>query len=124
MADNPPCKNLTVRELKWPRKDCSTGYRPQQWKRTKDMDCATWNIRSLYITGRMKELAEQLSAYKIDICGLQEMRWPGKGIIHQNKYTWFYSGNETGKHEFGTGFYVTKRMMSLILNHIMREFVS
>lgn len=64
----------------------------------------------------MKELAEQLSVFKIDICGLQEMRWPGNGVIHQKKYTIFYSGNGTGKHEFGTGFYVAKRVADNVID--------
>jgi hypothetical protein len=37
------------------------------------------------------------------------------GILHN--YTHLCSGNETRKHEFGTGLYVNKRIISLIIGH-------
>jgi hypothetical protein len=32
--------------------------------------------------------------------------------MNKQNYTLLYSGNKTGKHEFGTGFYVNKRIMN------------
>ena len=115
LADNPPCKINTVRKHNEPRKDGNHGYQTRQRTRTNDLSFATWNVRSLYKPGAMREMCDQLLLYKVDICAVQEMRWPGNGVIHKPKYALFYSGNNNDKHQFGTGFYVNK----LILNNIL-----
>ncbi|PSN33770.1 Craniofacial development protein 2, partial [Blattella germanica] len=58
----------------------------------------------------MTELVKELESYSIDICALQEIRWTGEGIVTKKDFTIFYSGNKSNRHEFGTGFYVNRRM--------------
>jgi hypothetical protein len=29
----------------------------------------------------MNELVKEVDKYKIDVCALQEIKWPGKGIV-------------------------------------------
>jgi exonuclease III len=79
-----------------------------QWKRINEMRISTWNVRTLYRAGAMDELAQELEKYKIDICALQEIRWPDEGTMTKKNYMILYSGNKNGKHEFGTGFYVNR----------------
>ena len=43
--------------------------------RQRGMKKGTWNIRSLYRAGSLKAKARQLVRYKLDVVGVQEVRW-------------------------------------------------
>jgi hypothetical protein len=59
--------------------------------------------RSLYRTGSLMTVSRELARYKLDLVGVQEVRWEGGGTELAGECTFFYGkGNET--HELGTGF--------------------
>jgi hypothetical protein len=39
-----------------------------------DMRFGTWNVRSMYRVGSLREVAEEISKYKLDLVGVQEVR--------------------------------------------------
>jgi exonuclease III len=63
----------------------------------------TWNVRSLYRAGSQRTVAEEVSKYKLDLLGVQEVRWGGDGTESAGEYTFFY-GKGKENHELGIGF--------------------
>jgi hypothetical protein len=71
------------------------------------------NIRILYRAGSLMTVSRELSKYKLDLVGVQEVRWEDGGTEPVGKYTFFYGkGNEN--HELGTGFFVHKRIIAAV----------
>jgi exonuclease III len=89
------------------------------------MRIATWNICTLYRAGALNELVTEIVIYKIDMCALQEIRWPGKGTVIKKKYMILYSGHKSDKHELGTVFYSSRHILdNLLYFQPVNEFVN
>ncbi|KAG8236652.1 hypothetical protein J437_LFUL014498 [Ladona fulva] len=65
--------------------------------------------------GRMKEVADEMQKYRIDVMGLQEIRWQGQGRIYKKEYTLLYSGLEYRTGRFGTGFMISSKIRRSLL---------
>jgi exonuclease III len=77
------------------------------------MRFGTWDVRSLNRAGALMAAAKDISKYKLDLVGVQEVRWDGGGTEPAGGYTFFY-GKRNENHELGTGFLVHKRIISPI----------
>jgi exonuclease III len=53
------------------------------------MRFGTWNLRSLYRIGSLKTVARELGKYKLDLVGVQEVRWEKGGTERVEYYTFF-----------------------------------
>jgi exonuclease III len=78
-----------------------------------DMRFGTWNVRSMYRAGSLRTVAEEISNYKLDLVGVQEVRWGGGGTEPADEYT-FFCGNGNEYHELGTGFFVHEKIISAV----------
>jgi hypothetical protein len=75
-----------------------------------DMIFGTWNVRSLYRAGSLVTVSKALSKYKLDLVGVQEVRWEGGGTKLAGECTSFY-GKGSENHELCTGFFVHTRII-------------
>jgi len=50
----------------------------------------------------------KLARCKLDLAGIQEIRWDKEGTMRAGDYNFFY-GRENESHQFGTGFFVHHR---------------
>jgi exonuclease III len=86
-----------------------------------DMRFGLWNVKSLYRAGSLMTVSKELSKYKLDLVGVQEVRWEGGGTEPAGEYTLFYGkGNEN--HELGTGFFFVHKRITSAVKRV--EFIS
>src|SRR5215475_11562771 len=59
-------------------------------KQKRDILLGTWNVRSLYMVGSLMAAARELARYKLDLVGVQEVRWDKEGTVRAGDYNFFY----------------------------------
>ena len=59
------------------------------------------NVNTMHRTGRTEIIAEEIQRYKLEIAGLSETRWHGRGKTKVDDLTFIYAGKEDGVHERG-----------------------
>jgi len=70
------------------------------------MKLGKWNVRSLYRAESLKAAARELGRYRLDVVGVQEVRWDKGGTVRDGDFDFFY-GKRYDNHQLGTGFFCT-----------------
>jgi exonuclease III len=96
----------------------SLDKQPKQWNM--GMRFGSWNIGSSYRVGSQMAVSSELSRYRLDLVGVQEVRWEGSSTAPAGEYR-FYHGKGNENHELGTGVFVHKGIISAVKRV---EFVS
>jgi hypothetical protein len=79
--------------------------------RNRDILLGTWNVRSLYRAGSIMAAARELARYKLDLVGVQEVRWDEEGTVKAGDYSFFY-GKEMTIISWEQGFLYIKNSIS------------
>jgi hypothetical protein len=61
--------------------------RPKLWNT--DMRFGTRNVRSWYRAGSLKTVSRELARHKLDLVGVQEVRWEGGGTEPAGEYIFY-----------------------------------
>jgi hypothetical protein len=76
------------------------------------MRFGTWNVRRLYRAGSLTAAARELSRYKLDLLGVQGVRWDTWSTVRAKDYSFYGLGNDN--YQLRTGFFVHQRTISLL----------
>jgi exonuclease III len=58
----------------------------------------TWNVRTMYRAASLRTVSTELSRYRLDLVGVQEVRWEGSGTTPTGKFP-FLCGKANKNHE-------------------------
>src|SRR6218665_2963651 len=83
----------------------------------KKMRIGTWNVRSMLQLGKVQNLGRELERLRVEICGIAEVRWSGRGHFdtsdgHMN----IYSGEESQGHS-GGGVWINKGRKTAVIGY-------
>ena len=61
-----------------------------------------WNVRTMYETGKLAQVAAEMRRYNLHILGISECRWTGSGRKKtETGETVLYSGRDDNQHDEG-----------------------
>ena len=112
-ADQPQDGSLTVASQSRKEADSPTAdtLKPNQKSRV-----GTWNVRTLYQTGKLSQVVNEFDNYRLDLLGLSETRWTGSDKkTLQSGHTFIFSGREDDIHEQGVGLLISKKVSKSLL---------
>ena len=55
----------------------------------REMKIVTWKVRGLYMAGSLKGAVRELARYKLDVVGVQAVRWDKGGTVRAGGYDIF-----------------------------------
>ena len=77
----------------------------------------TWNVRTMLQTGNLELLIRETHRCKVELLGISEMRWSGKGHFTTTEdYVVYYSGNEKGGSN-GVAFLASQHISKHVLGY-------
>ena len=68
----------------------------------------TWNVRTLYQSGKLDNCIREMERVGVDVLGIAETRWTDSGRIDKDGHVFIFSGGDT--HNKGVGFLLRKEV--------------
>jgi hypothetical protein len=98
-----------------PHSDLRRGVFPEEVSRNRKRDIVlgTWNVRSLYRGGSLTAVARELARYKLDLMGVQEVRWDKVGTVRAGDYKFFYGNAPAHRSILVTEFLAKNKLITL-----------
>ena len=90
-----------------------TSDRHQTTAHNLHLNIGTWNVRTLYKSGQLENIKNEMTIAKLDLLGICETRWCGNGRFSSDEYEILYSGGE--KHARGVAIIMTKTLSKSLL---------
>jgi hypothetical protein len=72
-----------------------------------------WNVRSMYRAGSLTAAARELTRYKLDLVGVQQVSWDKGDTVRARDYNFFYR-KRNENYQLGTGYFVQHRIISAV----------
>ena len=75
----------------------------------KSLRIGSWNVKTLYETGKIKQVCNEMHRNRLHILGVSETHWNQSGQKHLKEGALFiYSSNDGGHHRGGVGLLISK----------------
>ncbi|CAF3843461.1 unnamed protein product [Rotaria sordida] len=74
----------------------------------------TWNVRTLWATGKLELLRNEMKHYRYDVIGISEVRWTGKGETTNGDFIW---SGESNTHIKGVGMLLSVKARKALLSY-------
>jgi len=76
----------------------------------------TWNVRTLYQSGKLENVKQEMTRLGVNILGVCETRWKNTGDFVSGEHRMIYSGGET--HERGVGLILDKERAKCVQGYL------
>ena len=74
----------------------------------------TWSVQTLWATGKLELLRNEMKRYRYDTVGISKVRWTGKGETSNRDFIW--SGEDT-THVRGVGMLLSDRARKALIGY-------
>ncbi|CAF3364939.1 unnamed protein product [Rotaria socialis] len=74
----------------------------------------TWNVQTLWVTGKLELLRNEIKRFRFDVIGISEVRWTGKGEISGGGF--ILPGEDT-THNRGVGMLLSARAKHTLIGY-------
>ena len=79
----------------------------------------TWNVRSIY-QGKLEVIEQKMVRVNVDILGISELKWTGKGEFNSDDHYVYYCGQESlGRN--GVALRVNKTVWNAVLRYSLKN---
>ncbi|CAF2053541.1 unnamed protein product [Rotaria magnacalcarata] len=74
----------------------------------------TWNVQTLWATGKLELLRYEMKRFRYDIIGISEVRWTGKGETSNGDFIWSV---EDSTHVRGAGLLLSMKVRKALIGY-------
>lgn len=106
-------RDTHVRQVRLDRHQDTVSRKNRRSRNHGKFKIGTWNVNTLYQSGKMENVTQEMTRLKVDILGISEARWTGKGKCLTENGVFYYSGGD--QHQNGVGIFVNKKVDKAVM---------